>query len=312
MRATLANPTAFDATRLRPLLSCWRQALYSVVYGLERREPFALDLEFGKAMHTGFEALDRARIDRPKDVVGWTNAALDAAWAASEHFPREDQIGWDSKKNRKTLLRVFPWYAEQFGPGDVLSTVRLTNGKPAVEVPFSEPILGGRATLVCRPDAIVQLEPWEVFSLERKSTGSAPGDNYDSRWNPDIQISMQAIAGQSLLADSRFKFRGVVLESVHLLVGAVRFSRAFCLRSAGNIAEAKAAIVARIEEALARLGQTKMDAGPEANEKFWPKNEAACGLCRYKKICVADPSARAKVIEDHFQQRAQSWDPLHK
>lgn len=306
----LVESRAFDATRLRDYSACLRRSLYAHVYGLQKRISFELDLEFGKAMHAGFEALDRARVGGgAKDK--WLKAALDAAWAASAHFPAEGEPGWDSKKNRRTLLRLFVWWAEQFAD-DLISVVRMTNGAPAVEVAFREKILGGAALLVCRPDAIVQLEPYNCFSLERKSTGSSVGAAYDSRWNPDIQISMQAIAGQSLLADSRFKFRGVILESAHVAVGHVKFSRAFCHRTDRQIAESKAEIIRLVERTLEWLSQLDMKAPPAANEAASDKCESACVLCRFKPICAADPGERGQIIARDFTVRAAGpWNPLH-
>lgn len=310
MKAQLVNPDAWDATRLRDALACSRRFLYGHIYGLVRQSVFEIDLEFGKAMHTAFEALDRARLEKPKNRDYWTKAALRAAWAASAHWPqRESEPGWDNKKNRRTLMAVFVWYAEQFDD-DLLSVVRLTNGKPAIEVAFNAPVCGGAATLVSRPDGVVQFEPGEVWIRERKSTGRPEGPGYDAQWNPDIQITIQAILGAGFLADKKFRFRGVILESVHLYANSVRFSRVFCQRAAEQLTEAKAEIEAEISGLQAKLKRTKLDAPPSVNEAVWPKREANCFLCHFKPICAVPSSERPRIIDEKYQQRAEPWNPL--
>lgn len=314
----IVNPHIYDATRLRDYFSCPRRAMYAHLYSLTRGE-WEIDLEFGKAMHTGFEAMDRARIDKPDARAKWERAALAAAWEASAHFPPEGGPEWgDTKealkaarvKGRKALLRLFPWYGEQFAD-DVLSIVRFTDGAPAIETPFIEPLPGG-AHLVCRPDNIVQFEPFEVYVRERKSSKSPPGMYYDARYNPDIQITIQAIAGQSILSDERFKFRGVILETVHLYVDSVRFSRTHCTRTAAQIAEARREVEEKVVEVERRWEKTDFTAPMAKNEKVWPKNEAVCALCRYKSLCAADPSERQRVAHNRFTQRADPWNPLHE
>lgn len=312
LKPHLRNPHAWDATRLRDAMSCRRRFLLGHVFGLQRRGTLELDLEFGKAMHAGFEAWDKARVGGSgrNATERALKAALQAAWKASERFPKAGEAGFDTKKNRRTLLRVFPWYAEQFAE-DVLDTVRLTDGRAAVEQAHSIPILGGRALLVSRPDGLVQFEPFAVYIRERKSSGSAPGPYYDARWNPDIQITIQALVGRTLLADRRYRFNGVLLESVHLYVDSVRFSRVPCERPTELLDEAQAEIEAEVAALQALLARVKLESTLTELEPAFPRNESACALCRFKQICSAPRSDRSRVIAGGFEQRPEPWDPLH-
>lgn len=296
MKPNLVNPNAVDATRLRSWLSCRRRFLLEHVFGLVRRGTLEIDLEFGKAMHAGFEAW----------AEGGLEASLASAWDASPALAASP----DAKKNRKTLMRLFVWYDEHF-KDDPLDILRLVDGRKAVEHAHSIEILDGRARLVSRPDAFVQFEPWTVYTLERKSTGSSKGQGYDSRWNPDIQITIQALVSRSLIVEPGWRFGGIVLESAHVAVGGVTFSRVVCERDEALLAEALGEIEASAAALLDALALVSPDADLASLEPAFPRNEASCALCRFKDICMTPSAARPDLISARFEQRAP-WNPLHE
>lgn len=308
---TLVAPHAWDATRLRPAFLCDRKFLYQVIYGLEKKGASNIDLLFGKAAHSAFEAYDLAKAERKKSRDP-LKAALAVAWEESKSWPGENEPVYDSKKNRLSLMRLVTWYHFDLGANDTLTCVRLENEAPAIELAFALDI-GNGVQLVSRPDQIVQFEPGEIWVRERKTTGSALGGFYDSRFSPDLQITIQAIAGSELIAENHrgeYAFRGVIVEAMQIGAGFVRFSRSLHRRSEGQIAEARAIIEAKIKQIVARVAKVKR-APPSANEPDWPMNEAACERCAYRELCAVDLAERPRVLELLYAVR-EPWNPTSR
>lgn len=315
MKPTIVNPQSFDATRLRPAQLCWRKALYGQVYGLERVRMFETHLNFGRVMHSAFERYDHVVMEGGKDAAEKaTRAALHVALAESAEWPAPDQVGYDSKKTARTLIRAVCWYVEQF-KDDALKTVRLANGRAAIEVAYAVKLSNG-AKLCSKPDALVEFEPKVVYVRERKSTGGALNSQYDAQWSPNLQITVQSIIGESVLMEQArsagWKFRGVVLEAVQLGVNFIRVSRNFHTRTADQLASARAQLEYWTGEFMKRLSKIPAIDDHTALDKSWPQNEASCGAdygCSFRSICRVAAADRTRVIAQDFRQREKPWNP---
>ena len=126
---------AVDSTSLDEFKTCPRKYYYSIVLGYE---PLATSfhLTFGLLYHGALERYDHKKSEglSHDDAVDF---AID--WLLRSTWNTELSRPWtsgDANKNRYTLLRTVVDYLDKFGREDVLETIQLANGKPAVELSF--------------------------------------------------------------------------------------------------------------------------------------------------------------------------------
>jgi hypothetical protein len=292
---------AWDSTSLRSAKTCLRLYYYSHVLGLEPRTR-SPHLTFGLLIHRGCEVYDHLRADgfaHEQAVIAVVRDALEATW------DRELGRGWASDhrvKNRQTLIQTLVWYLDALGENDPLETLRLANGKPAVELSFSFSLGANSHTtdeplLYCGHMDRVARMGGHNYVVDHKSTERPLDPRYFGQFSPDIQFSGYTLAGRVAFG---FETEGLIVNAMQVGVGFARFARHPVPRTEAQLDEfldGALETIHRVERA-AETGQ-------------WPMNETACsnfGGCVFREICSKPPGARDVWLKAGFKPR--QWDPL--
>lgn len=290
---------AWDSTSLGALKTCPRYYEYAIVAGYVPRDE-SVHLKFGLAYHESLEAYDRARARGADHHTGMQIAvqkALKATWNDQLHRP------WSSDhptKNRLTLVRTVVWYLLQF-ESDPLETVRLANGKPAVELSFrldlARPARTGEPMLLCgHLDRLVENRS-RTWVVDYKTTGTTITPDWFDRYSPDNQFSLYTYAGRVIYAQP---IAGLIPAVAQVGATFSRFQRGFAPRTDDQLEEWR-------EDLEWWLGTAESF----AQAGYWPQNDKSCGNyggCPYRRICGKAPSTRGEWLEAQFTKRI--WDPL--
>lgn len=321
---------AWDSTSLGTLKSCPRKYQLSILEGWRSKRGGSLHLRYGQLYHRALEvydhhlfagashedallaclwdlrdgcidwkecdAVDAQRTDYDEDGVATYRHAV--WWNPSEHLSEEKAA--TNAKTVPNLFRSIVWYLERFGPNDPAKTVRLANGKPAVELSFRFDAgyeVNGEPIVICgHLDRLVDFND-DYFVLDRKTTGTTLSKYFFDQFHPDNQMSLYTVAGQIVL-DKPVK--GVIIDGAQIAKGFTRFERGFTMRTEGQNEE--------------WMNDTKFWitlAGHFAASGYWPMNDKSCndyGGCPFRGICSKDPAVRAVWLKADFVQ--QTWDPL--
>lgn len=321
---------AWDSTSLGLLKECPKKYFYTMILGYVRGTNVHLD--FGLYLHSALEFFDKAKatgisyedaLDATvTEVLKMTGTNI-PTWTCGEHNHFSDNLEtcptcgkpveliegefgflpWssnDSYKNRFTLLRTVIWYLDHF-KNDVVETIILSNGKPAVELSFKMeiplPSPEGEAYLLCgHIDRLVDFNgaPWV---MDRKTTKSALDNRYFSNYSPDNQMSLYALASNVIL---NVPSKGVIIDGIQVAVNFSRFARGFANRTQ-----------AQLEEWLADTMTVIRQAETYADAQHWPMNDKSCdkyGGCPFREICAKDPRTREPFLKSNFTRRV--WNPL--
>lgn len=248
----------------------------------------SVHLFFGGEYHKALENYDifKAKgLDHEESLL-WVVHYLFSATAAweSDH----------SAKNRETLFRSVIWYLEQF-KDDAAKTLILSNGNPAVELPFQfisalEAVPGTNFAVSGIIDRLVKFAE-DTFIVDRKTTGSTLSSYYFDQFNPDNQMTLYTLAGRIVY---NMPVSGVIIDAAQIAVGFTRFDRGITLRSEAQLDE----------------WMLDFDFWMETNRRYveqdyWPMNETACGDyggCEFRGICSKDPAVRALYLKTDFTQ----------
>lgn len=292
---------AWDSTSLSALKECPRKYFYSIVLGFEPRQR-SFHLTFGILYHEALETYDLERTKGASHDEA-TRAAVRRALRSSWH--PELKRPWNSGnqyKNRFTLIRTIVWYLDQFS-SDIIETIILSNGRPAVELSFSFDFQytfpNGEPSKLCgHIDRLGKIANG-VWVLDRKTTQHAIDDNYFKRYSPDNQMSLYSFAGKIVY---NVPTQGVIIDAAQILVNGSRFQRGFAHRTEEQLhewAEDTTQYIARAYEYAAK--------------NYWPMNDKSCfnyGGCPFREICSRSPEVREEFLNDplHFQKR--TWDPM--
>lgn len=293
--------TSWDSTSLSELKTCARKYYYSIVLGIEPRQR-SFHLVFGILYHEALEAydLDRANgASHDQATCAAIRCALRNSWDKSLGRP------WNSGnqyKNRFTLIRTIVWYLEQFSE-DIVETIILSNGRPAVELSFRFDFpytfhTGEKASICGHLDRIgkVNGQPW---ILDRKTTQHEVDDHYFERYSPDNQMSTYAFSGKIVY---NIPVEGVIVDAAQVLVNSSRFRRGFAHRTAAQLEEWST-------DTLYWIAQADL----YAKQGYWPMNDKSCfnyGGCPFRPICARSPEVRADWLADPTKYRQRIWDPL--
>lgn len=197
-------------------------------------------------------------------------------------------------KTRANLIRSIIWYLEAYRD-DPCKTVRLHNGKPAVELPFAfeltkEIMLRGRL------DRIVEFNS-EHYIQDQKTTSSTLGSYYFQRYSPDNQMSLYTIAAEVVWHSP---VSGVMIDAAQIAVGFTRFGRGFTYRTKEQNAE----WLRNTEHYIEKIW--------ECNEKKdYPMRDTSCqmyGGCAFLEVCSKSPQVRQSYLDTKFVK--QSVNPL--
>lgn len=300
---SLTLPTlqvAWDSTSLSALKTCARYYYYSIIKGYEPKQR-SFHLEFGIIYHSALELYDHKRfegLDHDTSTMAAVDHALKATWNRELNRPWSSG---DQHKNRFTLLRTIVWYLEQF-KDDPIRTVRLENGKPAVELSFRHQFpkefkSGDEAILCGHIDRLGEIAG-QVWVLDRKTTKHAINDgHYFKRYSPDNQMSTYSVAGKIVY---NIAVQGVIIDAAQIMVTFSRFQRGFANRTPSQLDE-------WIKDTTYYMGQAEK----YAEEDYWPQNDKSCfnfGGCQYRGICSRSPEVREMFLESDFNKRV--WDPM--
>lgn len=303
---------AWDSTSLGWLKTCPRLYQYSMIDQWRSRGN-SVHLDFGLWYHHGLETYDRRRAEGLSHDDALANVVLDllkltwidgASWASDHNL-----------KTRETLIRSVIWYVEQFGDDDdAAQTVRLANGKPAVELTFKmemdwgpnaeyrglstdEEFRKGRPYVLSgHLDRLVNFNDG-IYVMDRKTSSTTIGSYYFDQYSPENQMSLYTMAAKVIY---KTPVKGIIIDAAQIAVGFTRFSRGFTFRTDAQINE--------------WLGDTKRWlalAEEFASANFWPMNDKAChqyGGCVFRKVCSKSPEVRQKFLESDFIKK--EWNPL--
>lgn len=295
-----AMQLAWDSTSIGLLKECPRKYQLSLYAGWAPRVE-SVHLRFGIEHHEALAVYDHAKAQgAPHDD------ALDAALAHVLRSTWDEALGrpWFSdhqQKNRFTLIRTIVWYLEEFRD-DPLRTVRLANGKPAVELSFrwtsDMTTPDGEPVLLCgHLDKIATGPDGQTYIVDRKTTGSYLGTDYFSKFSPDNQFTLYSLAGKVVYSQP---VAGLVVDAAQIAVSFSRFQRGLVPRHQSVIDE-------WYTDLQIWLGQ----AYEYAKRNYWPMNDKSCnnyGGCPFRGICAHAPSIRDEWLKASFVHR--TWDPL--
>lgn len=308
----------WDSTSLGMMKTCPRLYQYKMIEGWTPRQE-SIHLRFGILYHSALERYDRLRADglSPEDATrGTIRGLLEATWDRHEATETEPAVSaaWDSGdpyKNRATLVRSVIWYLEHFRD-DPAQTIRLANGRPAVELSFKMELdYGPNLSYLDDPDiARAGGQPYVlsghidrlvtfldgVYVTDRKTTKSALGSYYFDQYSPDNQMTLYSLAAQVVF---HAPVKGVIIDAVQIGVGFSRFARGMAYRTP-----------AQLDEWLADTRITLRTAEGYATDYYWPMNDRACGMyggCQFRDICGKDPSVRKTFLAANFERHF--WNP---
>jgi hypothetical protein len=300
-RALPGLQLGIDSTSLGAFKKCPRYYQYTIVEGWQPKE-LSVHLHFGILLHSALERYDHAKAEG-KGHEDARDVMLD--WALKETWNSELGRPWisgDNIKNRISLLRTIIWYVEHFGENDSLSTVLLTNGKPAVEVSFRFDTglvyeSTGEKILLCgHIDRIADLNG-DHYVSDRKTTKYGLDPRFFSGFTPDNQFSIYTIAGGVALGK---KTKGLILDGIQIGVNFTRFARNIVPRPEGVL-----------EEWIKDFGFWARQMETCALEGYWPMNDKGCHMyagCEFRDICSRSPETRQQWLNSNFTKRV--WDPL--
>ena len=313
----------WDSTSLGLFKTCPRKYYYSMIEGWEPRAG-AIHLRFGIILHKALELWEKQddiaaiayALLASSDIVCPRCSTRRAVTEAESLDPEKlfaglhcdgcdeeiypqfvpmDPCG--TTKSRFNLIRTIVWYMDS---PDAATTIRLDDGTPALELSFlfDSGITSrtGESFLFSGHLDRVAEYAGELWTLDRKTTGSTIGSNFFEKFSPDNQMSLYTLAGKVV---THRKISGVIVDGMQIAQGFTRFARGFVSRTPAQIEEWRGDALEWIDAAETA-----------AERQSWPMNDTACNLyggCKFRGICSKDPSVRQTFLQSNFEQRL--WDP---
>jgi PD-(D/E)XK nuclease superfamily len=308
---------AWDATCLGYFKRCPRLYYYKIIEGWNPKED-RVHIRFGSEFHKALEEYDRFKAEGMKHK--------EAEREAVRHM-LERTKDWESDhiyKNRMNLLRTVVYYLDDY-KDDLAKTIKLPNGKLAVELSFRFPLdwgpnqgmlypvsMDGLTKTDGDPNKEFQSQPYLLcghldrvveymgtnFVMDRKTTKGTLGRYYFAQYDLDNQMSLYTLAGQVLF---EAPIRGVIIDAAQVLVDDSVFGRGITYRTPSQIDE----WVDGLRYWFALQEQF-------AIADKWPMNDTACdkfGGCEFREICRRDPKVRERFLASSFN-REEPWNPL--
>jgi hypothetical protein len=291
---------ALDSTSIGAFKTCPRYYQYSIIEGWQPRE-LSVHLVFGLHFHSALERYDHLRFAGTPHLEALravTRYVLELTWDSAKSRP---WVSDDPNKNRLTLLRSVVWYLDQFGENDPIQTVRLANGKPAVELSFrfesGYQSRAGEPILLCgHLDRLATLND-KPFVLDRKTTKATISSHFFEKFSPDNQMTLYTIAGQVVY---NLPVEGIIVDGAQIAQSFTRFQRGVVPRHQSQI-----------DEWYYDLGIWIAQLELYAANRYWPQNDKSCGQyggCPFRKICSLPVGSRETWLKNDFHKRV--WDPL--
>lgn len=308
---------AWDSTSLGLIKTCPRLYQLTMIEGWAPKGE-SIHLRFGGEFHQALWDYDQSvAAGLPHDEA--VHDSVKELLFRTADFKDEPDTRAGKYKNRESLVRTTVNYLDH-RKDDTLTTVKLSNGKPAVELSF-------RFELPFGPDMLIPNEDGEmvpanhnyllcghldrvcsdpngtIFIEDHKTTTTTPGDYYFAQYEPNNQMSLYTFAG-GVVFDLPIK--GVVINAVQLLIEHPynRFIRGFTFRNRDQQ-----------EEWVADLSRWLQMAQWFAENDTWPQNDTACdkfGGCRFRNVCSKSPAVRDIYLKSDFikLEEKDRWNPL--
>lgn len=302
-RSSFSGPfqLAWDSTSLTALKICPRYYYYNIVLGLVPRAE-SIHLRFGIELHQAKEHYDRARAegrDHDTAVIDVVGSALDRTW--NYELSRPNFLG-DEYKNRFTLIRTIVWYFDEY-KNDPLVTLRLAEGRPAVELSFAfDTQYVARSadrpyTLCGHIDRVAEFQG-SSYVCDVKTTKHTISSQFFAQFSPHNQFTLYTLASYIAFA---LPVRGVIVDAAQVAVTFSRFERQIVSRQRSQL-----------DEWYDELEMWLRSAERYAATARWPMNESSCdryGGCPYRKVCSHAHGAREPWLRADYTKRI--WDPLN-
>lgn len=280
----------WDSTSLGALKACPRKYYYSLILQSSVRQESA-HLIFGLHYHKSLETYDHLRAEghsHDSAVIGALRCALTISWGWQSDIP---------EKTRETLIRTVCWYLEQFAT-DPIETVRLANGKPAVELSFRFQVTEEEESIfLCGHLDRLGLWADQVYVLDRKTTKGALSPSYFQQYTPHNQFSLYTIAASVI---SGKPSAGLIVDAAQIGVNFSRFQRTPVPRTSDQNEE-------WLKDTLVHIDNAKRF----AKDKYWPMNDTACSMyggCPFRELCAKPPASRQ--VWEKTLLKPHPWNPL--
>jgi hypothetical protein len=325
---------AWDSVSSGVAKTCWRKYQLQIIEGwVSKRE--SLHLRYGQLYHRALEVYDHKRFEGKRHDEAMILCLRDLAEGCQDVVPKlcEDEgcpqagtthvcngetkrVWWDpneylseeqAKLNTKTIYNLFRtvvWYLEEFQHNPV-KTVKLANGKPAVELSFRYELgytftTGEELVHSGHLDRLVEMGD-DHYVMDRKTSKNTISGNsswgFFAKFSPDNQMTGYTYAGKVALAKP---IKGVIIDAAQIAKGFSRFERGFALRTEKQLEEWRTDFIW-----MAKMAEHW------AEQDYWPMNDTACdnyGGCVFRDICSKDPQVRHVFLQSDFVKKP--WDPL--
>lgn len=298
----------WDSTSMGALKTCPRYYFYSIICGYQSFHQ-NIHLTFGLLYHSALEYYDHMKFSgmaHEDALIATVRKVLIDTWDSK--LNRAIEMDSDSK-SRSGLLRTVIWYLDQF-EHDTLKTVRLDNGKPAIELSFRlecgyKSITNENYFICGHFDKQAEMDE-KYFIVDRKTTKNTLNAAFFERFMLDNQMSTYNFAGDIVLPH---KLSGIIIDAAQVTVTFSRFQRQ-------QIYKPKSII----DEWYKDFGIYLSFAESYAKNEYWPQNTKACGSpkldektgeitygCTFAQICMKPESIRAQFLKVGYNRR--TWDP---
>lgn len=290
---------AWDSTSIGALKMCPRYYFLAIICGYQSYHQ-SIHLTFGLLFHSSLEWYDHEKFSgksHEQALYSTVRKMLTDTWDTENNRPKEMD---STNKSRIGLVRTVIWYLDQFEK-DTLQTIRLSNGKPAIEVSFRleteyKSPTGQRYYLCGHMDKIAEMDG-KNYIVDRKTSATTLSQSYFDKYTPDNQFSLYALAGKIIHSTN---MQGIIVDAAQIAVTFSRFQRQQIYRSDSFL-----------NEWYKDFGIWTSFAESCAKNEYWPMNDKSCnnyGGCTYRQICSKSPSMRSQFLKTGFSQR--TWDPL--
>ena len=285
---------AWDATSLGYLKRCPQLYKYKMIDGYRSKKE-NIHLRWGQEMHTAFHQYVLLRMDMDHNEAVF-HVIRDLLYRIED---------WDipdhKTKTKSSLIVTIIRYLDKH-KDDPASTIKLSNGKPAVEVSFTfeldyGPAEGQPYVLCGHLDRVVSFNDEIFFEDYKSTTFDVMRPEYFNHYHPDNQMSLYTVAVKDVFQTA---VRGGIINAGQVKKDDTVFNRGITYRTD-----------AELEEWLEDLHHWLDLAKHYAEIGHWPKNDTACHMysgCEYRGICSKSPAVRQKFLDSEFEKKP--WNPL--
>lgn len=307
---------AWDSVSLGALKKCARFYQLSIVEGW-RGKHTSVHLRYGILYHKGIETYYHsifAGLDHDSAIVECLKVVAEGCMDTDENGTR---LWWDTtqgltekqlarhSKTISNLFRTLIWYLDKYGKSDPAETIKLANGKPAIELSFRYELgyqfrSGEEAMHSGHMDRLAKFNG-DIYVTDFKTSQNTITGNsswgYFAKYSPDNQMSGYTYASRVVLA---VPAKGVIIDAAQIAKTFSAFERGFSMRTEGQLAEWRDDVIHYIK--LAEF---------YAEQNYWPMNDTACdhyGGCPFRNVCNKDPKVRDVYLKGDFKK--EPWDPL--